>query len=52
MSQQAPNWAPDAIATTQGWVDPKTGELLMAITGLTPTVISNEPSVEETPAAE
>ena len=52
MEQQPPNWAPNAIATTQGWVDPTTGELLMAIEGLTPTVISNETPVEPTPATE
>lgn len=50
MSQTAPYWAPNAIATTQGWVDPKTGELLMAITGLTVTETS-EPTPEEVPPA-
>lgn len=28
--EKAPSWAPDAIATTRGWVDPKTGDLLVA----------------------
>lgn len=36
--QQPPGWAPKAIATPQGWVDPITGELLMAIEGLKVTV--------------
>lgn len=25
---KAPNWAPDAVPTTRGWVHPRTGELL------------------------
>lgn len=29
-----PNWAPDAIATTAGWVNPKTNELLVSVRGL------------------
>jgi hypothetical protein len=31
---QPPNWVPDAIATDRGWVDPATGELIVAIRGL------------------
>lgn len=50
MAQTAPYWAPNAIATKQGWVDPKTGELLMAIEGLTVTETS-EPAAEEVPPA-
>ena len=50
MAQTAPQWAPNAIATKQGWVDPKTGELLMAIEGLTVTETS-EPVQEEVPPA-
>ena len=30
-----PSWAPKAVATTKGWVDPKTGELLVSVKGLT-----------------
>lgn len=50
MAQTAPHWAPNAIATTKGWVDPNTGELLMAIDGLTVTeeVITEEESPEVT----
>lgn len=29
-----PSWAPDAVATPSGWADPITGELLVAIRGL------------------
>lgn len=29
-----PSWFPDAVATDKGWVDPATGELLVAIRGL------------------
>ena len=31
---KAPTWAPKAIATDKGWVDPKTGEVLVACTQL------------------
>ena len=34
MSNQKPAWAPDAIATTAGWVNPKTNELLASVRGL------------------
>lgn len=27
---KAPTWAPDAIATDKGWVDPKNGDILVA----------------------
>lgn len=40
---QPPNWAPDAIATDRGWVNPDTGELLVAIRGL--NVKNNGPAV-------
>jgi len=49
MAQTAPYWAPDAVATKQGWVDPKTGELLMAIEGLEVTEVV--PTQEEVPPA-
>lgn len=29
-----PSWAPNAVATSSGWVDPKTKELLVAKKGL------------------
>lgn len=29
-----PVWAPNAVATEKGWVDPDSGELLLAIDGL------------------
>lgn len=29
-----PKWAPNAIATDQGWRDPSTGELLVSYRGL------------------
>lgn len=49
--QTPPLWAPDAIATDKGWVDPNTGEVLLAIEGLEVTV-QEEIQEEETPAAE
>jgi len=29
-----PSYAPDAVATTRGWVDAKTGELLVSVKNL------------------
>jgi hypothetical protein len=43
-----PVWAPNAIATDKGWVDPNTGEVLIAIEGLE----VQEVPEEDTPAAE
>lgn len=37
-NQQPPNWAPNAVPTIHGWVDPKSGELLVSKKGLTNTV--------------
>lgn len=37
-NQSPPNWAPSAIPTEHGWVDPKTGELLVSKKGLTNVV--------------
>lgn len=48
--QTPPAWAPNAIATDKGWVDPNTGEVLLAIDGLEVTVV--ETPQTETPAAE
>jgi hypothetical protein len=50
-----PVWAPDAIATEKGWVDSKTGELLLAIDGLVKpkkAVVAEESTQEDTPANE
>jgi hypothetical protein len=33
-NQQPPKWAPNAIPTTGGWADPKTGEILVSVKGL------------------
>lgn len=41
-----PKWAPSAIATDQGWVNPKTGELLISLKGLKTRIEMNKPSVE------
>lgn len=35
---QAPTWAPDAVATDRGWVDKKTGEVLVSCKKLTKAV--------------
>lgn len=35
---KAPTWAPDAVATDRGWVDKKTGEILVACKKLTKAV--------------
>lgn len=62
MAQEAPHWAPNAVATEKGWTDPKTGELLIAVQGLleeapkkktkkTTTVVEETP-VEDTPVIE
>jgi len=51
MAQTAPHWAPDAIPTEMGWTDAKTGELLMAVTGLDTTQQPVQPE-EDTPVVE
>lgn len=33
-NKTAPAWAPDAVASPQGWRHPKTGELLVSYKGL------------------
>ena len=33
-NQSPPTWAPNAVPTPEGWVDPKTGELLVSKKGL------------------
>lgn len=54
--QTAPHWAPNAIATEQGWVDPDSGELLIAVEGLkikkTKKVVEETTPVEETVVVE
>lgn len=42
-----PNWAPKAIATNQGWVDPKTNELLVSYRGLKTLIDNQKPNVIE-----
>lgn len=37
-----PNWAPQAIATPRGWVDPRTGELLVGVRNLTSRMKSGD----------
>lgn len=55
MAQRAPDWMPDAIPTELGWQDPRTGEIILGITGLDLTppeeVVEEQPIAEE-PAAE
>lgn len=51
MSQRAPDWMPDAVPTELGWKDPRTGEIILGITGLDLTPVEEEAPVEE-PAAE
>lgn len=48
-----PKWAPYAIATEKGWVNPKTGELLVCLRGLKSMIEKEQPTVIleiETPA--
>ena len=40
-----PNWAPKAIATNQGWVDPKTNELLVSYRGLKTLIDNQKPKI-------
>lgn len=40
-----PRWAPYAIATERGWVDPKTGELLISLKGLKSRIEKEHPPV-------
>lgn len=49
-----PKWAPYAIATEQGWVHPKTGELLVSLKGLKSRIEKEQPAtvvleIETTP---
>lgn len=37
-NQSPPNWAPNAVPTIHGWVDPKSGELLVSKKGLSDVV--------------
>lgn len=41
----APKWASKAIATDKGWVNPKTGELLVSFRGLKSLIEKNKPLV-------
>lgn len=51
MTQRAPDWMPDAIPTELGWQDPRTGEIILGISGLDLTPPEEEPVVEEQPVA-
>jgi hypothetical protein len=42
MAQEAPHWAPNAVATSLGWTDATSGELLMAVEGLEVTPVEEE----------
>jgi hypothetical protein len=55
MAATPPVWAPNAKATDKGWVDPKSGELLLAVEGLleeTPKKKTKKSSTTEAPEAE
>ena len=45
-NKTAPAWAPDAVASPQGWRHPKTGELLVSYKGLDKIV--ETPKVKKT----
>lgn len=38
-----PKWAPNAVATEQGWTDPKTGEILVSLKGLKSKIEAAQP---------
>lgn len=40
-----PKWAPYAVATERGWVNPKTGELLISLKGLKSKIEAENPTV-------
>lgn len=40
-----PKWAPYAVATEQGWVHPKTGEILISLKGLKSRIEKEQPSI-------
>lgn len=40
-----PKWAPYAVATEQGWVHPKTGEILISLRGLKSRIEAAQPPV-------
>ena len=42
-----PRWAPNAVATDKGWVDPETGELLVSLKNLK-SKIAAESKTQET----
>lgn len=51
MAQTPPNWMPDAIPTELGWKDPRTGEIILGITGLDLTPPEETP-VQDTPVTQ
>lgn len=50
MAQTPPNWMPDAVPTELGWKDPRTGEIILGVTGLDLTPPEDTP--EDTPVSE
>lgn len=46
-----PSWAPDAVATNVGWVNPQTGEILVSVKGLPDAVPYVKGKIEQKPAA-
>ena len=42
-----PTWAPNAVATEKGWEDPQTGEVLVAVKGLSKSGKKPEPKKPE-----
>jgi len=47
ISQSPPLWCPTAIPTSKGWVDPKTGEVLVARKDLSVPNNRNKPKLTE-----
>ena len=47
--QKAPDWMPDAIPTELGWKDPRTGEIILGVTGLD---LTPPPEEDPTPVSE
>ena len=51
-NKTAPTWAPDAVASPQGWRHPKTGELLVSYKGLDAVVGTAKPAKKTKKVAE
>lgn len=52
VNQTPPDWMPDAIPTEFGWKDPRTGEIILGITGLDTNPPVEEDETPAEPAAE